>query len=111
MSEFGPNHHGCTCWACFDQNGTNSILDSHNCSGHTDDGTGLIDINFSNNMGNNNYASGGNSEITGHFTAVCVNTNNGGSTTASVAKATTRTDNGVAADPNKGGALVFGDLA
>ena len=42
-------------WCRYDQTGTPSITDSHNVSSITDNGTGSLDVNFSNNLANNNY--------------------------------------------------------
>ena len=111
MSSFGPDHHAATCWACWEQTGTNSVLDSHNCSGFTDNGTGIIQINIAKNMANTNYASTGNSEISGHYTSQGINNNNGGQNTGYAAKFTARVDNGSRVDPNKAGSVVHGDLA
>jgi|TARA_R100000482_G_C5064715_1_gene118707 hypothetical protein len=43
-------------WVNFDGSGTISIRDSFNVSSVTDEGTGQYEINFSNALGNANYA-------------------------------------------------------
>jgi len=48
-------------WACVNQQGTQSILDSHNISSINDSGSGFTDFYFINNMANNNYSAVGSS--------------------------------------------------
>ena len=43
-------------WVNFDGSGTINIRDSFNVSSVTDEGTGQYEINFSNALGNSNYA-------------------------------------------------------
>ena len=46
-------------WANIDQIGTAALVDSLNCSGITDNGTGDVSVALSNNMGNATYAPSG----------------------------------------------------
>ena len=46
-------------WANIDQIGTAQLVDSLNCSGITDNGTGDVSVALSNNMGNATYAPAG----------------------------------------------------
>ena len=46
-------------WTNIDQIGTAELVDSLNCSGITDNGTGDISVALSNNMGNATYAPSG----------------------------------------------------
>ena len=43
-------------WARYEQDGTNSILDSFNVSGLTDEGNGDATVSIANDMGNINYS-------------------------------------------------------
>ena len=46
-------------WVNIDQIGTAALVDSLNCSGITDNGTGDVSVALSNNMGNATYAPSG----------------------------------------------------
>ena len=46
-------------WTNIDQIGTAELVDSLNCSGITDNGTGDVSVALSNNMGNATYAPSG----------------------------------------------------
>lgn len=49
----------CKCWNNFDALGTFTLQDSFNVSSLADNGVGLYTVNFSNSMGNGNYATAG----------------------------------------------------
>ena len=64
VDNFGPSAGGTTysargiakAWVNFNGTGTVAVRDSENVASITDNGTGDYTINFSNNMGNNDYA-------------------------------------------------------
>jgi len=73
VDNFGPSAGGTTysargiakAWVNFDGTGTIAARDSENVSSLTDNGTGAYTVNFSNAMGDTNYATTGSAWYTG----------------------------------------------
>ena len=97
-------------WVGFNTITSTTILDSHNVTSLTDNGTAYTTINFSSNLNSTGYsltASAGTASF-----RVCLDTV-GSSTdlTGSCNTYATRTDNGSGLDFDKGSAAIHGDLA
>jgi len=97
-------------WANYNDS-TPALLESLNVSSTTDVATGRFRLTFTNAMGNANYSSAGNANISGHYLATGVDSNGNAQTTSAVDKWTTRTDTGALADSTQIGATIHGDLA
>ena len=97
-------------WANFNGTGTPAFRDSHNCSSITDNGTGDYTINFSNNMGNTNFATVSNG---GKFEADVVSDlhsiNIGTQAVGSVRVGDNYANGGSVRDPAVCSLMVFGD--
>ena len=87
-------------WCNFNGTGTVAIRDSHNVSSVTDNGTGRYIINFSNNMGSNDYACVGIADGTA---------NNNWMVIDSAIASSMRLLNGAFQDNGNCRAIVFGD--
>jgi len=87
-------------WVNFNGTGTVAIRDSHNVSSITDEGTGRYHINFSNNMGSNDYACVGIADGTA---------NNNWMVIDSASASSMRLLNGAFHDRAQCRAIVFGD--
>jgi len=97
-------------WVNFNGQGTVAIRDSHNCSSITDNGTGDYTVNFSNNMGNTNFATVSNG---GKFGADVVSDlhaiNIGTQAVGSVRVGDNYANGGSVRDPDVCSLMVFGD--
>ena len=97
------------CWVNFSGQGTIAARDSNNLSSLTDDGTGLYDINFSNNMNNDDYAYSVNGG--GGSTHALGNTVDDGLFTSFINVRFRRNDNNSSLDAQEAAVIINGDLA
>jgi len=93
-------------WVKFDGTGTPSIDDDFNVSSITDGGTGIFTVNFSSNLGNDNYALAG--SVGGNSGRIM-----GQEGTYSTSAVTVRVNdfNGTLSDEGRNSVIIFGDSA